>query len=261
MFRRPRTLREAPRVRGRRRRRAGSRLGSRRAAPRSSRRRRSPWSPDWFMWSRSSWNWTLTCRPRAFNECSVSARNRSGGSCEPDEGGLLELEPTDHLECAGIGTHRAGPVLRRRSPLPAPIEDLPRTRRRKSLRGAEAVEVPGIHIDLGQLDAGELINPVDPVVVQESTTDNVPLVDDRAVDLEDRQQPSVGWADRTWALCRASSSIQFRRPGSVRRYRGALNERCHRARPHVNGRRHERSTGGAGGSGRAGLDKELLHRP
>ena len=119
----------------------------------------------------------------------VGAQPLGAARVEPDEGGLLELEPTDHLECAGIRTHRAGPVLRRRSPLPAPIEDLPRTRRRKSLTGDEAFEVPGIHIDLGRLDVGEVSGPVDPVVVQESTTDDVPLVDDRAVDLEHHQQP------------------------------------------------------------------------
>lgn len=58
------------------------------------------------------------------------------------------------------------------------------------MTGDEAFEVPGIHIDLGPLDAGEMIGPVDPVLVQEPTTNDVPLVDDPAVDLEHHQQPA-----------------------------------------------------------------------
>jgi hypothetical protein len=133
-------------------------------------------------------------------------------------------------------THRAGPVLRRRSPLRAPVEDLPRTRRRKSSPCGEAFEVPGIHIDLGRLDAGEVIGPVDPVVVQESTTDDMPLVDDRAVELGHHPQPVCRMGGSNVGVCRAPASSSDVRP-PTRPYRGALNERCCWARPHVNGRR------------------------
>jgi hypothetical protein len=65
------------------------------------------------------------------------------------------------------------------------------------LTGDEAFEVPGIHIDLGQLDAGQVIGPVDPVVVQESTTDDVPLVDDRrSISNTTNSRPSDGRIER-----------------------------------------------------------------
>jgi len=88
-----------------------------------------------------------------------------------------------------MGTLRAGRVLRRRRLLPVPIEDVPADHRRKASTDDEGFEVPGIRVDVGHLDAAEVIRPVHPVVVEESATHDVPLVDDRAVDLEHDQQP------------------------------------------------------------------------
>ncbi len=104
----------------------------------------------------------------------------------------MELKPTDHLEHARIGTLSTGPLLRRPRLFPIPIQDVPLDRRRKVLTDEEALEVSGIHVDVGRLDASEVIRPVHPVVVEEPATDRVPLVDDGAVDLEYDQQ-SVCW--------------------------------------------------------------------
>ena len=108
---------------------------------------------------------------------------------EPDEGGALELEPADHLEHAGMGTLRAWHVLRRRRLLRVPIEDIPADHRPEASTDEEGFEVPGIRVDVGHLDAAEVIRSVHPVVVEEPATDDVPLVEDRAVDLEHDQQP------------------------------------------------------------------------
>ena len=68
--------------------------------------------------------------------------------------------------------------------LPVPIDDSPADHRGQASTDKAAFKVPGIHLDLGHLDAAEVIRAVHPVVVEESATDQVPLVDDRAVDLE-----------------------------------------------------------------------------
>jgi len=116
---------------------------------------------------------------------------------EPDEDRALELEPTDHLEHTGIGTLRAGHLLRRRRLLWVPIEDVPADCRRKASTDEEAFEMLGICVDVGHLNAAEVIGPVHPVVVEEPAADHVPLVDDQAVDLEHDQQPvgRIGGAD------------------------------------------------------------------
>ena len=107
---------------------------------------------------------------------------------EPNEGGALELKPTDHLEHARIGTLTPGRLLRRPMLLPIPIQDVPLDHRRKVSTDEDALEVSGIHVDIGRLDASEVIRPVHSVVVEESATDHMPVVDDGAVDLEYDQQ-------------------------------------------------------------------------
>jgi hypothetical protein len=72
---------------------------------------------------------------------------------------------------------------------PVPIDASPADHRGKASTVKAAFKVPGIRLDLGHLDAAEAIHPVHPVVVEELATDQVPLVDDRAVDLEHDQQP------------------------------------------------------------------------
>jgi hypothetical protein len=107
---------------------------------------------------------------------------------EPDEGGALQLEPPDHLEHAGMGTLRARRVLRRRRVAPGTSRGRPGEPSPEGRDGSEGFEVGGNRVDVGHLGAAEVIRPVYPVVVEESPTDGVPLVDDRAVDLEHDQQ-------------------------------------------------------------------------
>ena len=119
-----------------------------------------------------------------------------------------------------------GACVRRRRLLPVPIEDVPADHRREASTDQEGFEVPGIRVDVGHLDAAEVIRPVYPVVVDESATDDVPLVDDRAVDLEHDQQP----------VCRMGGPEAGEVPGQRQHpvptsghrrepYRGTLNER------------------------------------
>ena len=73
--------------------------------------------------------------------------------------------------------------------LRVPVEDVPADHRRKASTDEEAFEIPGIGVDVGHLNAAEVIRPVNPVVVEKPAKDHVPVIDDQAVDLEHDQQP------------------------------------------------------------------------
>src|SRR5712692_3932734 len=138
------------------------------------------------MWSRSQSNSTLRSRPRAFNERSVSARICSGRLVlSPTKVELWSWNQRITSSTPGWGGSVPGTC--------SGDEGCPRYQSRTSRRtiaptDEEAFEVPGIHVYLGHLDAAEVIRPVHPVVVEESAADHVPLVEDRAVDLEHDQQ-------------------------------------------------------------------------
>jgi hypothetical protein len=108
---------------------------------------------------------------------------------------------------------------------PVPIEDSSADHRGQASTDKGAFEVPGIYLDLGHLDAAEVIRPV-PVAVEESATDQVSLVDDRAVDLEHDQQPvcRVGRPEVGGVPGLAPASSSDARP-SREPYRAVLNER------------------------------------
>jgi hypothetical protein len=59
-----------------------------------------------------------------------------------------------------------------------------------------------------------MIRPVYPVVVDESATDDVPLSTIGPSISNTTNSRSVGEADRRRARCRASASIQLRRPAT-----------------------------------------------